>query len=101
MLDAALLDDGVAVALADDAFDLVHDVLGLDDEPVFVRADLTVLPEAELEPFGAGLVATLADPLRLAARLEALLDVFDALVDLSEELLVVLDAFFARHRCGA
>ena len=84
---AYLLDDEVAVPLADDALDVGALMTGKDEEPARVRTNRLVLREPNFDPFSASEVCAFADEL-LAPFPGRRPELFDLLVDVAEDAFV-------------
>jgi trehalose 6-phosphate synthase len=95
-LELELLDDDELAVLAHDALDVRLLVARRDHEPVAVSADLLVVLRRDVHLLEAGLVAALTDPLGIRVG-EVALQVRDALVHLSEQLLVLDDPLLPVH----
>src|SRR5205823_11725192 len=91
-LGIRLLDDEVAVAFGDGAFNLRRLVAGNDGESAPVVAQREVVGPRDREPLGAGRGSALAHDVEGSSDAEVALQTFDALVDLPEERLVLPDA---------
>src|SRR6185437_937288 len=91
-----LLDDVVALALADDGLDSGNLVTGMHREPTRIGTELLVFSVAHRDALDTRGVTAFADEIeRLRLHVERLGDTFDALVDLSEHRLVEPDLFLA------